>query len=481
MLSKLSLILALLVAIIMGCREESPSSGARAAADSACRAKWGKGLDELPTVELVLMTANNEDILREFGETFSLEHAVEYGQQVRLEKNDPGGGGSAMEKALLNTFVRLKDGSVKNPGLDVVWGGGDPLFAKLASDLPRTGPLLAKLELDADILANVPPQHGGVRMRDPQLLWIGSVVSGFGFIYNDGMLRRRGIEPPATWDDLAEARFIDSIMLADPLQSGSAAAAYRMIVLSSPDWPSGWSKLLAVLGNVKRITGGAGEAANAPMLGEALVATAIDFYGVNRTSEAPTEVMFVLPEGGTAYTPDPIGVLVNAPHPELAQRFVRFVLSRHGQALWALPVGAADGPRRNKLARTPIRRDVYTHYAGKLLPGITDPFEKSAIVMSPQKAAINYNVLRQLVGAAATNNRSGLSAAKRAIDAAPSRHDMLAEFNALPPNVATLELMAQTANDLYDKARADDIIYGWQLFFRDKFNRIVAMSGEAAK
>jgi len=210
------------------------------------------------------------------------------------------------------------------------------------------------------------------------------------------------------------------------------------------------------------------------------VATCIDFYGAMRVVEAPDQLEYFTPAGESIFTPDPIAILKGSPHPELAQRFIDFVLSPRGQALWALQVGQPDGPVRKALGRQPIRRDVYATYKDQMLPFILDPYAAGkAIVLTPQKKAVNFTVLRELVGAAAIANRQGLLDAKAALICSRHRADLEAEFVALPANVATLDAMKQAASQLSDKAALDTLRRDWQAFFQAKYERIQAASKEA--
>jgi ABC-type Fe3+ transport system substrate-binding protein len=456
--------------------ESTPADQRTAAADKAVRAKWGKSLADLPVVQLEIVSPHNENIIQEFEWAFSLHHALEYGQRVDLVESQVGGGGSSIEKYLLNVYA-----NAPSSGIDVLWGGGDFAFATLAKNA-----LLEPMTLRDDVPANVPAQFGGLPMlaganappEGPrQFLWIGSAVSGFGFLYNEGILRRLNIAAPARWEDLADRRFTDLLEVADPGQSASAAAAFRMIVVSEPTWPAGWARLLQVLSNTKRFADSAGSAANAPVLGEAPVATCIDFYGIIRVAEAPRELVYVSPPGQTTFSPDPIAILKNPPHSELAQRFVDFVMSARGQALWALRIGEKDGPVRFVLGRQPIRRDVYEIYAGKMAPRIVNPYQAGqALEVSPQMQQVNFTVLRQLIISATVDNVNGLRTARRRLNelsADPSAADeyarRLAEFNRLPEDIDTLEKMNKLAGAFKDPKQFRAVTVGWRDFFADKF------------
>ena len=456
--------------LLAGClpSESLPDDERTRQTDSRVQAKWGRSLQELPTLTLVVISPHNENIRNEYEWAFSLYHAVEYGQKVRFDWRDVGGGSSTIRTYLQNVYARAD-----SAGIDVLWGGGELNFIPLAE-----AAVLQSVKLSPGVLANIPAQLGGVSLYDGQLRWVGAAVSSFGFIYNAGLLGRCGLEPPERWEDLGHSRFADLLALADPTQSGSAAAAYLMIARSGRDWPEGWAKLLRILSNAKIFTDSAGSAANAPALGEALLATCIDFYGAIRVAEAPDQLVYVSPPGQTTFSPDPIAILKNPPHPELAQRFVDFVLSSDGQALWALPVGAKDGPVRNPLARQPIRYDFYEKYAGRMLASIVNPYrEGQSMEFEGFRTQIDYNVLRQLVRAAAIDNLSGLRAARARLLASGKDPKLMAEFVRLPDSVATLERMALTKDELDDETNRELIITDWQRFFGAKYRKISEATG----
>ena len=448
-----------------GCGGESdaPADPRAATVDQQVRKKWGKGLDELPSVNLSIVSPHNEDIRNEFQWAFSLHHAVQYGSKVSVVWRDVGGGSTAVLRYLLNVYDKSDTAEI-----DVVWGGGQYNFQVLAGK-----GVLQPMNLSDEVAEQIPATFGVIQLRDPNRLWCGSAISGFGFLYNLPLLKRAKIDPPKQWDDLAAAACFDHICLADPTQSGSAAAAYEMIVQSAETWPDGWAKLLAILGNTKKFKDSASGAANAPVVGESALAACIDFYGIMRVAKAPDVLFYVSPEGQTAYDPDPIAILKNPPSAELAQRFVDFVLSRRGQALWALRVGETDGPIRNALGRQPIRRDFYGHHEGKLLPRVTNPYETGGEMKVDLKMRrVRFGVLRQLVRAAAIDNRQFLRAARKKLIETGSEPRRRAEFNRLPDNVATREKIAEVAARLGDKAEAEKITTGWQRFFRDKYKRV---------
>jgi len=456
----------MILAILVGCSRkdaERPLDSQESELDRLIRHKYGKSLAELPSAKLVAISPHNTDIENEFEEAFSQHHALDYGEKVTIEWRDVGGGSSAILHHLRNVYE-----SSDQSGIDIVWGGGDYNFTKMADEN-----ILQEMTIGSDLLENIPESFGGLKMYDRQKRWCGSAVSGFGFFYNKQLLERLQLSMPKQWEDLGDPDLFNLVGLADPMQSGSAAASYEMIVQSADTWAAGWAKLLSILGNAKKFYAGAGDAAEALPSGEVAITTCIDFYGTNRVAKYPDTLVYISPKGQTAFNPDPIAILKNPPNPVLAQRMVDFVLSRKGQALWALPVGHPDGPARVTLGRQPIRRDIYETYAGSLMPMIVNPYAVGqGLVVDTELWSISYGLLRQLVWAAAVKNLEGLKAAKEKLIESDFDPGRLTEFASLPENVATRKDVRKTDKLLRDKKQRDIIVTDWIGFFRTKYKRV---------
>jgi iron(III) transport system substrate-binding protein len=430
---------------------------------SQVNAKWGKAPDGLPATKLVLISAHNAEIRKEFERAFCRYYALEYGKKITMEWRDVSGGSGSILKYMTNVYA-----NAKTSGIDIMFGTGEYPAQVMAEQK-----LLEPLILTPEAWANIPEHFSGMPMYDHDHLWCGTVLSGFGFLYNTELLGRLKLPSPQTWDDLGTPQYFDLIVLADPTQSGTAAAAYEMVVQSSPDWPSGWAKLLAILSNTKKFVPGSGVAADAPVSGESAIATCIDFFGSERVSKSPDRLAYVSPKGQTGFTPDPVAIPKNPPHVEEAQRFAAFLLSPQGQALWALPVGAKDGPVSRFLGRCPIRQDVYVTYAGQLDPSLANPYEKGASMeIDAKMRAVRYGVLAQLVKAAAIENRQLMHDARRKLIESNSDQAKLAEFNKLPPDIDTPEKIYAIAVELKDPVKAEKIVTDWTAFFRARFSAV---------
>ncbi len=413
--------------------------------------------------ELIVISPHNENIRYEFETAFEKYYRQQTGETIDLQWRDVGGGSSAILRYLRNVYSRSE-----TAGIDVVFGGGEYTFQKLAEE-----GLLVPIEMQPDVLENIPATFGGMEMYDPGKLWCGNVVSSFGFIYNKDLLKMQSIAEPQSWTDLGRDDLFGLVMLADPTQSGSIAAAYEMIVQSADDWPKGWARLMMILSNAKKFTDSSGTAAQAPVIGEAIVATCIDFYGTMRVAEAPEMLGYRSPRGQTGFTPDPVAILKNAPNEDAAQMFIQFVLSLDGQGLWALPPGHEAGPERYNLNRPPIRKDFYKRYDADVPDYIARPYAEGAeMFVDADIRSVRYDVLIQLVKAAAIDNRSQMQDARKKI--IETNHDpkLLAEFVELPENIDTLEEVRQIHDKLNDAAQSERIVSGWVDYFYEKYEKI---------
>ncbi|NBB83786.1 MAG: extracellular solute-binding protein, partial [Alphaproteobacteria bacterium] len=312
----------------------------------------------------------------------------------------------------------------------------------------------------------------------------GAVLSSFGIVYNRDVLKLLGLEAPTTWSDLADARYDGHVALADPSHSGSIRVTYDAI-LQRYGWQRGVRTLRRVFANARYFAPGASTVPVDVTSGEAAAGMCIDFYGrFQAQTVGPGRVArgaragYVAPNGATVVTADPIGMVRGAPSPGLARRFVEFVLSRQGQALWNFGVGAEAvapdgtvlrGPERFALRRSPIRRDIYAHFREHM----ADPVNPYAIARPlPEGTPSYFTVLPDLLHAMCMDVHAELNAAWRAIGRTEDperRRAMRRAFDAMP----------FTAEQLLESGGGDDERRRWTAFFRAKYRAVVQMAGDS--
>jgi ABC-type Fe3+ transport system substrate-binding protein len=328
--------------------------------------------------------------------------------------------------------------STADVGIDVLFGGGQFDLARLA-DMGILVPSGFR-QRHPELFAGTPPalsqNLSGEVWYDPQDRYYGACLSSFGICANLDSLAELGYattDPaalPKAWRDLADPRLFRQVGAADPSKSGSITKCFEMILQqvmseevarrlpqgeaqASPAAvaeavSAGWAEALLLVrligGNARYFTFSASKVPIDVARGEVAAGMCIDFYG---TSQAEWESLhvgrdtmtYVTPEGGSSVSVDPLGILRGAPHRDLAEAFVDFVMSRPGQQLWDYRVGTADGPVRYALRRLPVRRDLYSAAdRASMSDPQAQPFELAErFVYRPEWTGRYFDLIRVLV------------------------------------------------------------------------------------
>jgi len=347
---------------------------------------------------LVILSPDGREIQAEFERAFLAKHPG-----TSIQWLDQGGSSTALRFADAQ-FEKQPDKD-KGIGIDIFFGGGPETFLELE---------------DNNLLQSLPEEYGvpaalnGVPLRGRHNTWVAGNLSGFGILYNKAIVAREHLPVPKTWADLANPAYRDRIALADPRQSGSAYAAYE-IILQTNGWDEGWHILTQSAANARTFISSSSMLLQNVANGEAVAVPAIDFYARAAIEQAGADKLgYVEPEGQRVVTPDPIGILRGAPHKELAQEFIKFVLSPEGQKIWMLRKGAPGGPVQSTLFRAPALPAVYSPMP-KDSTIESNPFlAKNTRPYDAHKASERRHVLSDLLGATLIDNHDALRKASTA-------------------------------------------------------------------
>jgi iron(III) transport system substrate-binding protein len=412
MLVRLSLVLAALAVVIGIPFALRPPAGEQLSA--------GAGADRL-----VIVSPHNEAIRHEFTAAFRRHYRERTGRTVTLDWRIPGGTSeiaryldseytaafrnywenqlgrrwdAGVDGGFDNRSLELPDDPAEDGppeaarraflasgvgiGIDLFFGGGayDFIQQAQAGRLADSGVMAAQPGWFTE--AVIPRKVSGEPFRDPDGLWIGTVVSSFGICYNTDSLERLGVEEvPAAWDALAGPALVKQVALADPTKSGSAAKAFEQIIQQKMQqqleaapgdeeaavragWLAGLGLIQQISANARFFTDAASKVPLDVSQGDAAIGMCIDFYGrfqseAVRLSGGSSRLQYFTPLGGSSVGVDPIAMLRGAPHPEMARAFIEFVLSPEGQKIWNFKVGTPGGPQKFALRRLPVRKDFY--------------------------------------------------------------------------------------------------------------------------
>jgi len=237
---------------------------------------------------------------------------------------------------------------------------------------------------------------------------------------------------PKIWSDLARPELAGWVSSADPRQSGSIHKMYE-IILQNYGWEEGFEVVTKMDANVKVFSRSSSDIPRDVDLGETACGLAIDIYALAKIAEAGTDKLgYVMPEGETVINPDSIGILKGAPHKELAQRFLEFVMGEPGQKLWMLKVGEPEGPKELALRRMSVMPDVYDMLGDKIdVP--TNPFKwKTSLQYDHEKGSARWGVVADLIGTMTIDMHSELVKAWEAVRKGGMKEAALKRLVAVP-------------------------------------------------
>lgn len=471
---------------------------------------------------LVVLTPHNDQIRYEFGEAFRRWHEREYGETVLIDWRTPGGT-SVIRRQLESEFrAALEQGRVV-PGeptpagtisTDLFFGGGSydhsmvdrgvsfvPVGASEAISVSMSEPIgLSEEELEA--VYGEENRVGAAVIYDPDQAWVGTALSGFGIVYNRDVLREIGLPDPVSWHDLLDPRYMGWLAMADPRHSGSVETTYDSI-LNNFGWDEGWRILRGMSANARYFANASTKPPIDVARGEAAAGVAIDFYGrfqaqaMLREGETPEtgRVGYVDPPGVTFIDPDPITLLRGAPNPELARRFIRFTLTKEGQALWQLPArervagvagglgGDGLGPEQYELRRMPVHRAFYEEpLFGRMIDRV-DPYEVASTVDSRGWRSS----IKPMMSAFGIDTHQRLVMAWRALHEmpeGPAREGLFERFHSMPEHTLLDGSVLPFTEEHYRAIRSDwrererigrmgETLIAYQRFFRELYAEVV--------
>lgn len=421
---------------------------------------------------LVVVTPHNEQIRQEMARGFN-RWRQQSGRKAVVFDWRSWGGTSELVRGVVAAYEaegRRAAAAGEAPGgvgYDVLFGGGVFEHSRLAKGLSVAGAqgpvavaVLEPIRLPEGMLQEVFPQPkiGGEPLYDGELRWVGVALSSFGIVYNRDVLAMLGLAEPRTWTDLIdekEGRYRGWVILADPAQSGSVATTYETI-LRRLGWEEGWGVLRRMGANTRNFVQYASGVPVSVSAGEAAAGTCIDFYGRYQAGAVGEgRVGYVDPKGMTSVSADPVAVFHGAPHRELAEEFVRWLLSRDGQRLWQRKRGTAGGPVEFELRRLPVRRDLYVAEEMGQWTDATNAFEIAEPL--PEGMPSFFALVAPVMHAMVIDVLPELQAAWGAIleePEGPRRQRMLAAFDVLPEDLRVPWTDAELAK-IWPKAMKD--------------------------
>jgi phosphoglycerate transport regulatory protein PgtC len=306
---------------------------------------------------------------------------------------------------------------------DVYWVSDPGAFEVLARD---------KLLEKAPEVRNpaVPAKIGAYPINDPEGMYYGQALSGYGIMTNSRYMQANKLPAPKEWADLTKSVYFGHVAMSSPSRSGTTHLTIETI-LQGEGWEKGWTQLLQTSGNCAAITErsfGVPDGVNNGQFGIGLV---IDFFGLAGKA-AGFPVNFVYPSM-TAVVPANIGLIAGAKNAAEAKKFIAYTLSSEGQELLFDP----------KVSRMPVLP--YAVAGLKVpadYPNIYEIARKAKVQFDSDLSEARYAVVTSLFDQMITFRLKELQAATKAIHAAERR-------NLQKPNAQASELIKQAKSFAY--------------------------------
>ena len=217
---------------------------------------------------------------------------------------------------------------------DIMWASAPDAFEVLARNkLLQTAPDTRNPQAPAKI--------GNYPLNDPQGLYYGQALAGYGIMWNTRYLQANKLPAPKEWADLVKPEYFGHVAISSPSRSGTTQLTVETI-LQGEGWDKGWSQLLQMMGNAAAITDRSFAVPDGVNNGQYGIGIVIDFFGLaGKYSGFPVD--FVYPSV-TAVVPANIALVAGAKNPEEAKKFMSFTMGTEGQQLLFDP----------KISRLPI-------------------------------------------------------------------------------------------------------------------------------
>jgi len=407
---------------------------------------------------LVLVSPHWEGIKHEFEQAFKAHYRRETGREVTFDWMDVGGTSETLR--FIRSEFKSKPSGI---GIDLLFGGGlDPYLI-----LKQAG-LLESYALPRSLLDRIPPRLGGIPLYDPEYKWYGTTLAGFGIIYNKAVLELTKLPLITTWEGLAAPTAFTWVGSADPRKSGSVHMVYE-IILQAYGWEKGWQIITGIGANARTFTNSASQVPKDVAIGEVAYGLSIDFYAWAQVDEVGADkIGFVIPHNLTIINPDSIGILKGAPNRNVAEAFIRFVVSEAGQKLWLLSKGSAGGPQRFQLNRFSILPSLYDKVKPQDTAVQFNPFVwQSDFVFDADVASKRWAIVNDLIGALIIDQKALLSRAWKAALVDGAAGGEFSRLAAMP--VSEEEAMRLAREKWREPAFRNQKLNEWTQFARDKY------------
>jgi phosphoglycerate transport regulatory protein PgtC len=306
---------------------------------------------------------------------------------------------------------------------DVMWASAPDAFEVLARDkLLQAAPEVKN--------AQVPAKVGNYPINDPNGLYYGQALAGYGLMWNTRYLQANKVPAPREWADLTKPAYFGHVSISSPSRSGTTHLTVETI-LQGEGWEKGWTQMLQIAGNCAAVTDRSFAVPDGVNNGQYGIGMVIDFFGLaGKYSGYPVEFHY---PSVTAVVPANIALISGGKNADEAKKFIAYTLSREGQELLFDP----------KISRLPVLPNA--SFGGKAPANYPDAQEiakRAKVQFNTDLSSNRYQVVVSLFDQMVTFRLKELQAATRAIHEADRRLHA-------KPNAHGSELLRQAKSFAY--------------------------------
>ena len=326
---------------------------------------------------------------------------------------------------------------------DIMWASAPDAFEVLARN---------KLLQAAPETRNpaAPAKIGNYPLNDPDGLYYGQALAGYGIMWNTRYLSANKLPAPKEWKDLTTPEYFGHVAISSPSRSGTMTVE---TILQGEGWDKGWTQLLEMMGNAAAVTDRSFAVPDGVNNGQYGVGIVIDFFGLaGKYSGFPVD--FVYPSM-TSVVPANIALIAGGKNPDEAKKFMAFSMSTEGQQLLFDP----------KISRLPI----LPYSQLKAPAGYPDPQEvakRAKVQFDANLSEARYQVVTSLFDQMVTFRLKELQGATKAIQDAEKAlkakpnargRDLVKQARALAytPLVGAENVKNEQFLELFRKSRRD--------------------------
>jgi iron(III) transport system substrate-binding protein len=228
-------------------------------------------------------------------------------------------------------FVRFSSGEAlvrvvaekNNPQVDVLFGG--PVETHSAGI--KEGVFEPYKPPSYDVLE--------ARFKDPQGYWVGIADDPLVFMSNKKFLAEKGLNPPASWNDLLDPAYKGMLQMADARTSGTAVTrVFSILEVNGRDEAKAFDYMKKLRANVQVYTKSGGGGTIPVGLGQAGAGI---FFIVDalKTQQEGYDVAVSFPKEGIGTSTEAIALIKGARNPEAAKKLIDWAASPAMQNLFA--------------------------------------------------------------------------------------------------------------------------------------------------